>query len=236
MYYYIDKESGVGATTTLVVAAIVMALFGNVNLFKVIGHHPILTFLILGGYAVVGTMWAFAKFTIYVRDRRERFEEAKTDYLKHHTLPPTDPKDVTDGMLPYELRTSISKAYTAEEKLAAQEAGLKALVTEYNRGFMNTLLGDQLAETGPDGKVTEKPYVRNHKSQIMFWLGWWPFSLTWAICNDFFHHLFKTIYQHISGRLQQIADRVFSSTTSELATVPVPTKTEPVSNTGSPTT
>lgn len=58
------------------------------------------------------------------------------------------------------------------------------------------------------GLIT-KPVVRDHKSRIMTWMCFWPFSMVWTLINDPIRRIFKAIYSRIKGMLQRIADRAF---------------------------
>jgi len=60
------------------------------------------------------------------------------------------------------------------------------------------------------------PLVREHKSKIMRWIGYWPISaITWAF-NDMIRRLVRTIYNYIHDWLQSIANNVFASVKNDL--------------------
>jgi len=54
-----------------------------------------------------------------------------------------------------------------------------------------------------------KPSPKYHKEQIMTWLTYWPLSVFWTVFDDFVKRVAKAIYNHISGYLQRMSDRVF---------------------------
>lgn len=52
--------------------------------------------------------------------------------------------------------------------------------------------------------------VSNNKERIFGWLFYWPLSAAWTILNDPIRRIFNFIYNHISGSLQRMSDRMYS--------------------------
>lgn len=53
------------------------------------------------------------------------------------------------------------------------------------------------------------PKVGRHKSTIIMWLAYWPFSLAGTFVADIIHNVFIGIYNYISGSLQRVSDNVW---------------------------
>ena len=53
------------------------------------------------------------------------------------------------------------------------------------------------------------PQVSHHKSDLIFWMSYWPFSLLGFFINDLVRKLFQYIYDELSGFLQRMSDRAF---------------------------
>jgi hypothetical protein len=53
------------------------------------------------------------------------------------------------------------------------------------------------------------PLVRDNKSRILTWMGYWPWSMLWTLINDPIKRAFKTIYNHIHDTLQSISNSAF---------------------------
>ncbi len=58
--------------------------------------------------------------------------------------------------------------------------------------------------------------VKNNKSKIMTWIGYWPISLGSWVFQDMVRGAVKMIYNNIADRLQRIADRVFAKVRRDL--------------------
>jgi len=65
-------------------------------------------------------------------------------------------------------------------------------------------------------EMCQTPLVRDHKSKIMRWIGYWPISaVTWAF-NNMIRRFVKIIYNYIHDWLQSIANRVFATVKKDL--------------------
>jgi len=79
----------------LIAAFTVMAIWGDFNVVSYALANPYLIAAFVGGYFVAGTVWAIVKWWFYVRDRRYRYDEAKTEFLREH--------GIKDGKIPDSL-------------------------------------------------------------------------------------------------------------------------------------
>lgn len=52
--------------------------------------------------------------------------------------------------------------------------------------------------------------VSNYKGRIMTWTGYWPFSITWMVCDDLVKKIIKGIYNAMQARLQAISNSAFA--------------------------
>lgn len=83
----------------------------------------------------------------------------------------------------------------------------------------NGPMPDELkAEWAKDYRCREnnKPNVMNHKSTIMTWMGYWPWSAVWTIINDPIRRSFRFAYARIKTSLQRVADRVYANIADDL--------------------
>src|SRR5690348_5741132 len=78
----IAYESGILSTLSIVATAVVVH-FGFVNLIDVASNNwkgILFGFL---GYVVAGTLWAFAKWALYVINKRDEYKEAKAKFINN---------------------------------------------------------------------------------------------------------------------------------------------------------
>lgn len=53
------------------------------------------------------------------------------------------------------------------------------------------------------------PKVYNHKSDLMRWVGWWPFSIITSMFDDLLRRFFLAIYNGFARIWQRISDHIF---------------------------
>jgi hypothetical protein len=74
--------------------------------------------------------------------------------------------------------------------------------------------------------------VYNHKTDILFWMAYWPLSLLASIFNDFFKNLFNHVYTAISTSLQRMADKMFHDAAADHQKLKASVEAYRVSETG----
>ncbi len=62
----------------------------------------------------------------------------------------------------------------------------------------------------------KSPQVHSHKSDILMWMTYWPFSSVWTLLNDPLRRAFRAIYRSISSMLQSMSDRLFKDVVAEM--------------------
>lgn len=65
------------------------------------------------------------------------------------------------------------------------------------------------------------PQAREHKGDILFWMTFWPFSLTWTLVDDVITRIFEEIYEALHSFLQSISNRAFRGIENDLTDSPL---------------
>ena len=236
IYYFIDQESGIGATTTLAIMGVVLWLFGNFNVFHWMAHHPLLTCLGAVAYFVVGFGWMLFKWELYCRDRVCRVEEVKAEYNRAHKPPTVTIDTITPDLMRYnkpETLIDLSEQAIAEnrwspervEQLKAKKVATEAnnasvkkaeverIYKEYNNELWSALLYANCAEKDVNGEDTVIPHARlNHKGHLTTWMSYWPISMAVFFLHDFVNRICRTIVDFVHEKLQSRANRIFANT------------------------
>ena len=58
MFFWVAYEVPVGATATLIVAAVVLQFLGKIQIAQSIVEHPFWTMAFIAGYLVAGVIWS----------------------------------------------------------------------------------------------------------------------------------------------------------------------------------
>ena len=65
-------------------------------------------------------------------------------------------------------------------------------------------------------QLSVRPLAARHKSDILRWMSYWPWSCFWTVLKDPVRETFLAIYQQIAEYLQQISDRAFKGVEADL--------------------
>lgn len=74
------------------------------------------------------------------------------------------------------------------------------------------------------------PKAGDHKSRIMTWMCYWPWSMVWTLINDPVKRVFKQIYLQIQGIMQSISNRAFRGVEDDLREPPAPPPAPPAAD------
>ena len=109
LWWIEGQESGIAATISLGIFIVAIHFFSDFALFSWIGAHP---WHILGGvgaYFVAGSIWGFAKWFLYLKEKAQDYQEARMNFLRSH-----DVKNITmQTAIPEEFRDQWNKSYEA---------------------------------------------------------------------------------------------------------------------------
>jgi hypothetical protein len=81
---FVEKECFGYSLIALLVFVGLLAVFGDINVFKYITENPIEILKYLGIYLVAGILWSYAKFTLVGSKLKRKIDVLKKDYCESH--------------------------------------------------------------------------------------------------------------------------------------------------------
>jgi len=84
--YCMETEWGLGATISLLLAALLLQAFGNVQVFTYIRNRPWRSLVLVAVYFLVGAFYSAGKWWLFVSDQRERYDELRVEFLKEKNV------------------------------------------------------------------------------------------------------------------------------------------------------
>lgn len=87
LLFLIEKNKPGWCTISMLSTFGLLKLLAGVNVFGLAWHHPGLAVLAVFGYLGGGVAWAIIKWYLYVRSRREKYEEAKNNWHNRQVEP-----------------------------------------------------------------------------------------------------------------------------------------------------
>lgn len=181
---FVINERGSAASALLAGFFVVLACFGNFNIFTYAWHNPIDFLTYIAAYFSVGILWSVAKWHFFTRDKREQYEDLKATFLHNN--------NISGNVIP---------------------DAMKATWAEYCKGTMDTQYYSSKADA-----ASIIPRAKKHKARISRWIGYWPISLFWTICDDFIKSLCRWLSSAIMNLLQSISNRNFKGIESDFVT------------------
>jgi phosphate/sulfate permease len=64
--------------------------------------------------------------------------------------------------------------------------------------------------------TAEPPVARDHRSSLIRWATYWPFSMIGTALNDFVRKIFNYIYEMLQTTYQRISDHLFREATADM--------------------
>ena len=153
----------------------------SANGFSIV-DNPLTALKWLGIYFAAGTAWSFVKWFQFLFKKRDELKTLKDRYVGKFGVALD-----ANGKLPPQDMDDFIKFLNDQRYTTAE-----------NYGSIKT----------PQDIV---PSVAGRISDLTRWIVWWPFSLTWAICNDLFRKLGRAIVRVCEGAYAKLANSVFSS-------------------------
>lgn len=182
------------------IATVGLLILGYVSYPSLISifSSPITLIVLLISYVVIGVTWSVFKWYLSIKKSRNKFIEIKNEFFKEKKLPkdyfditPTVDEAGNHNKVFYDYLSDLGwRVYYSTQELKIQP--------EIGRG---TTIEDIIRSVRPD--------ISKNKSRVICWGVYWPMSMMWFILNDFITEIIEYIYSVISGKLQNMSNRMF---------------------------
>ena len=183
----LEEDSGVWATTIVVVFGLLVTFFGpGVEWIKWVAANP---WTILWGvlaYITIGSVWGVIKWYFYVSDEREAYEDRKRSWLESKGHP-----GVTK--VPPELKEEWT-TYVCDN-------------TRWGKWDYSATVRGSKDKNKPI--VDVKPIAWRNKARITRWMAYWPFSMIWSLLDDIIRKVFRHIQKWLGNLMDRITEHVF---------------------------
>jgi len=180
-----SHEKGVQSTTVIVIFLLLLAFFGDFNIFSWIYHHPISTICWSVGYVFAGVIWSIGKWYLFNTKIKTTYNSLRNQFKSRHNI---DSPSIPEDKL-CEWKHYLADGYNWES------------VTKY----YSLKISRQLQ---PDIQGLQ-PVAQEYKDIIVFWMMFWPFSLAFFFLSDFLERLYYRVYEVIVNIFSRVSNFVF---------------------------
>lgn len=213
LIFLIEEERGTLGTFTILLGLAVVQLFSDFNIVKWMWENPLWVGAGAISYFVIGAVWGTIKWTLFSKDKREKYDESKEYWLEPENLKRTatnlrsraSKKGVSDTR-----KAQIERWANALDAAAAQGGGVltDALKPAWTNERADARRRWEEEET--DVMPVEIPHPKDNKARIMRWMGHWPWSMFWTMLNDPIRRIAKMVYKRMTVILVSIGQRSFA--------------------------
>ena len=81
---FVDRKSASGAFFTVLLVIVLWVAFGDKRLVPWVIHHPLRDAEYVGGYFLVGIIWGFVKWFLYVLGIRDDYETYRAEWVEKY--------------------------------------------------------------------------------------------------------------------------------------------------------
>lgn len=172
-------------------STLMVSIIGLLTYFKFQNEFASLSVTLIGGviltYTILGIVWSFFKWVMFVKSRKSEFESLRTQFLKARKLPDNfflennNGPEIIDFVEYFNKNQSVKKLYNYE-------------ISSYIDVIKN---------------IT--PQASEKKSSIVSWGVFWPSSMVWYFLNDFVREVADYIFKKIKNLFQSVSDRIFQN-------------------------
>ena len=192
LFVAVKHERGTWATFSVLTFALMMWLFGNFNVFKYVFQNPIFVLSCFAGYLLLGVGWSFAKWYLFNRAIKETYGRMKEAFLARNHVTGAMPDALKDEWLGYLSDSSHWKSHNDD---------------------WTTYVPLTYSRVQHVGDIT--PKASDYKSDIIFWISYWPISGLWSLLHDFVERMINEIYNYFKSVYDSITTRMFQGVAAD---------------------
>jgi hypothetical protein len=182
LFYWVAKEFIVLSGFNIFVYLLFIQFIVEKDIFKGFLEHPTRTLFFILGYIVIGFIWSFLKWWLFVNKEALAYKVKRSDWLVKQK----------------EIRTS--KGFRVE--------GLENITLET---IVPTNLMEEWKCTGSSFR-DPIPKAIKHKRTISLWILYWPISALWSLLDDFIGKVIRMLIVKIRFAYDGITKSAYKNT------------------------
>src|SRR4030042_506496 len=164
LFYWVEKEFIFWSGFNIVLYILFLQFIIHRNVFGGFFDHPTRTLIILLWYIVIGFIWSFVKWWLFVNKKALAYKMKRMDWLQSQQK---------------SRSTKSNMGIPGLENITLETAVPASLVDEWKHfsGF----------------GYNPRPKALEHKKLISHWVVYWPISALWSLLDDFVGKMMRMI-------------------------------------------
>ena len=194
----VDEAYYTSSFFTLLFGVLALDFLGNTPILYFILQYKYFLFLLVPIYLIAGSVWGLLKWRLYISDCFNKFIASKEEYCEKNGI-----NEISNSEL---LSKNYDNAYYDKE------------IPSYINRIAGTVSRGKTEYT-----YVVRPYAYKHKSLILSWMIYWPFSLVSTLLYDSvaatFNYMkvkFISIRNSLMQRMEIVSINKFKSIQDEI--------------------
>jgi hypothetical protein len=129
LFFMVEHEKPGWATLSLIFVGLVLAYFGDVNLWFIARENPMSALLMVVSYFGMGALWSIGKWWFLVRERRSNYQDFRDEFMKYQKL---DPK----AEIPNELKKTFKERIEGRTKYNGGDKPISKPLIREHKGIL----------------------------------------------------------------------------------------------------
>lgn len=151
-----------------------------------ISHHPGRTLIVILCYILIGFVWSFIKWWLFVNKEAIRYKESRYNWLLSQ-------------------KKCRANKTTLSYKSCSDAVGLDNITLE-------TEVPEEWKEDWGRKNSISRPIAVEHKQRISHWVVYWPVSAFWSLIEDFIGKVMRVLVVKIRFIYEIITKNAFKNT------------------------
>lgn len=168
-----------GWTTTLFSLGLALMVFNfKTEIWDFLSQNPTQTLIFSLSYVLIGIIWSFIKWQVYVKNIFNKLKQIKKDFITENgPINESNLKFLNDKIRDARFRRADDNNYSIDiDKADSLE-----------------VIANKVA-----------PMASKKKSVITSWISYWPVSVAATLLNNPFRRFFEWVYDNLSGYYDKI--------------------------------
>lgn len=138
-FFMVEYENPTAATFTLIGAFVLLAIFGDFNLWHAVRSNPVEAGIAGASYFLLGAVWSVGKWWFYVKDLYSQYQEARAKFMQDHGK---NANELMGDTLKDMWKKSYSSMHLSKPKIREHKGRIMVWMTYWPWSMVWTVVND----------------------------------------------------------------------------------------------
>lgn len=199
----IENQKPIFAGFVLLGASFLYWTFWDISSFKAfqyLANNPSAIFSLAISFIAVGIVYSFLRWHSLLMNARDEILDKRADIIDRYSIL----ENTQIGKLEIAAKLRDHDLISMRQVIrGTRYSGYERIPESLEVEYLNNLLKLNLTET-------IAPVANDHKTEIISWIIYWPFSLLWYLIDDPLKKFGKFLYRNLVSIYDKMSKRMFA--------------------------